>query len=70
MCFGNSLYIATGQGRNTLAYSTNGTQWTGLGTTIFSLAGYNASYSSRLNIFVSVGAGVKNFQNTFQNLLR
>jgi hypothetical protein len=33
--FGNNLWVAGGQGTNTLAYSSNGTQWTGLGATIF-----------------------------------
>ena len=30
----NSLWVAVGSGSNSIAYSSNGTQWTGLGTTI------------------------------------
>jgi hypothetical protein len=29
------MWVAGGQGGNTLAYSTNGTTWTGLGAGIF-----------------------------------
>ena len=70
ICYGNSLYISTGNGSpsllermvltgiNTLAYSSNGTQWTGLGTSIFTLIGNNVIWSSSNNRFVAVGVGL------------
>ena len=61
MCYGNSLYIATGQGStNTLAYSSNASTWTGLGTTIFNLSGNSVAWSSTLTLFVAVGMGAVN----------
>jgi len=42
--YGTSLYVACGQGTNTLAYSNDGTTWTGLNTTIFSTAGICVAY--------------------------
>jgi len=55
----NSLetYIAVGLGTNTIAYSTNGITWTGLGASIFSVSGYGVSYSAKLNTWVAVGEG-------------
>jgi len=40
------LWVAGGSGTNTLAWSSDGTTWTGLGTTIFS-AGCNSLASRR-----------------------
>ena len=51
--YSKNLYVATGQGINTLAYSSNGTQWTGLGSTIFTVSGNGVvGYNG---FFVSVG---------------
>ena len=37
-------------GRNSLAYSTDGSTWVGLGTTLFSVGAYSISTSSDLLI--------------------
>ena len=42
--FGNNIWIATGQGINTLATSTNGISWIGLSSTIFSSIGYGIAW--------------------------
>lgn len=50
--------VALGPGStNTLAYSTDGITWTGLGKTIFTTYGRRAAWSSSLNRWVAVGAG-------------
>jgi hypothetical protein len=47
--------IAVGQGTHTLAYSPDGVQWTGLGTSIFDTAGYGVAWNGSL--WVAVGSG-------------
>ena len=43
------VIVSTGEGTNTLAYSTdNGRTWTGLGTSIFSVAGYCVSWNGSI----------------------
>jgi hypothetical protein len=55
--YGNSKYVATGQGVNSIAVSSDGTTWIGLGTTIFSLSGNGVCHNSSLGLFVAVGQG-------------
>jgi len=50
---------------NTLAYSTNGTTWTGLGKTIFDIEGRKAY--NKNNIWVAVGEGTTNTLATSQD---
>jgi hypothetical protein len=53
------LWIAGGEGsNNTLAYSRDGKQWTGLGTSIFSTACHHVAYNGL--VWVAVGAGSAN----------
>ena len=50
------IFASVGQGTtNTIAYSTDGISWIGVGVTIFSTAGYGISSNNTL--FVAVGAG-------------
>jgi hypothetical protein len=44
-----------GSGTNTIAYSSNGTSWTGLGTGTFSTAGQGVAWNGTR--FVAVGSG-------------
>jgi hypothetical protein len=45
----NGKWIVVGQGTNTVSISTNnGSTWTGLGTTIFGVAGFGVAYNSAL----------------------
>ena len=48
----------SGGGINTLIYSTNGTQWTGLGITVFSQVCYGVTYKNSL--WIAVGSGGSN----------
>ena len=51
-------YVSVGQGTtNSIAYSYDGTTWTGLGTSIFSSAGRSIAYSAEQNRWVAVGTG-------------
>jgi hypothetical protein len=53
-----AIFIACGEGTNTLAYSQNiaGTSWTGLGTTIFSLAGYTIVQNNVIIVAGGIGS--------------
>ena len=48
------LSVATGEGDNTLAYSVDGIQWKGLGSSVFSLRGNRAVWNGK--VWVAVGA--------------
>ena len=53
---GNDLWVAVGQGGNSIATSTNGIHWTGrTGGTIFSTSGWSVAYAN--NLWVAVGQG-------------
>jgi hypothetical protein len=49
------MWVAVGSGTNSIAYSNNGTTWTGLGHTIFSAQGFNVKWTGTL--WVAVGSG-------------
>jgi hypothetical protein len=52
---GSGIFVATGEGTNTLAYSFNGIAWIGLGSTIFTTRAYGVIYAN--GRFVAVGEG-------------
>ena len=52
---GGQMWIAVGAGTNSIAWSTNGTSWTGLGTTIFSNQGSGIAWNGTM--WVAVGQG-------------
>ena len=54
-----SQWQAVGQGTNTLAYSVDGIYWIGLGSSVFTTAGYALTYTfnSSISVIVAVGAG-------------
>ena len=56
--YGNSLFVAVGTGTNSIAYSSNGTVWSGLGNTIFSVAGYGIKFAN--NLWIALGDGASN----------
>jgi hypothetical protein len=49
------MWIAVGEGTNTMARSYDGFTWTGLGSTVFSTAGMNIAYAG--GMWVAVGSG-------------
>ena len=49
------IMVAVGQGTNSIAYSYDGLVWTGLGTSIFSTAGYEVAWNGTR--WVAVGQG-------------
>ena len=53
-----NVWVACGQGGNSLAYSPNGFSWFGLGTTIFSTAGQSVTWNG--NLWIATGIGVGN----------
>ena len=50
------IFVAVGEGTNTIAYATNVTTWTGLGTTVFSQSGDGITWTGTK--FVAVGNGI------------
>jgi hypothetical protein len=52
------MAVAVGYGTNSMAYSTDGISWTGLGTSIFSLYGYGVAWNG--SMWVAVGYGGTN----------
>jgi hypothetical protein len=56
VAYGNNLWIAVGQGKNTIATSTDGIKWTGLGAIIFKTGGGGIAYGSDSK-WVAVGSG-------------
>lgn len=46
MAYGTKGFVAVGQGVNTVAYSLDGTMWTGLGTTIFGTRGTAVAFGN------------------------
>ena len=51
------IWVAVGEGTNTVAYSTNGMSWTGLGTSIFSTRGNKVTFSATQNMWFIAGEG-------------
>lgn len=50
-----SMWLALGEGTNTMAYSSDGQTWTGLGASIFTMRAYNAAWNG--SYWVAVGRG-------------
>ncbi len=51
------MWIAVGEGTNSVAHSSDGLSWTGLGRTIFSIAGNAVAYSEIQSKWVAMGQG-------------
>ena len=51
----NNVIVGVGKGNNTMAYSTDGNNWTGLGKSIFSEQGNRVACNNKM--FVAVGKG-------------
>ena len=66
MTWNGNMFIATGQGTNTLAYSSNGTVWVGLGTTVFSTSGRNVAWNGIR--YVAVGAGTNTIAHSLNGI--
>ena len=62
------LSIATGEGRNTLAYSHDGIYWTGLGKHIFTERANRAVWNGRL--WVAVGKGQYWVATSYDGIVR
>ena len=50
ICWNGTYFIAVGKGINTIAYSSNGTQWTGLGNIEFNIGNKVGSNNSSINV--------------------
>jgi len=61
------VWVAVGQGTNTIAYSTDGIVWTGLGTTIFSAAGNRLL--SNGSIILATGSGTNAIAYSYDGVI-
>ena len=57
------IWVAGGQGANTLAWSWDGVNWLGLGATIFSTICYGVTWNG--SIFVATGSGTNTIATSF-----
>ena len=55
-----SLFVAVGDGTNTIATSTDGNTWTGRGNTVFTIAGDKVAYGNNLWVAVAYSGGPGN----------
>jgi len=60
------MWVAVGFGTNTIAYSYNGLNWTGIGSTIFSIAGYGVSWNGTM--WVAVGNGTNTIVYSYNGI--
>lgn len=51
------LWVAVGEGGNTIAYSNNGLAWTGIGTSVFSARGNKVRYGIQTSKWYAAGEG-------------
>jgi hypothetical protein len=56
-CWNGKIWVAVGQGGNTIATSPDGNVWTGRGSFIFTTAAYGISWAKELALWVAVGQG-------------
>ena len=55
IAWNGSMWVAVGEGTNSIAYSYDGVAWNGLGTSIFSTGGYGVAWNG--SMWVVVGQG-------------
>jgi hypothetical protein len=55
VCWGKDKWVAVGGGLHTIAYSLNGSNWTGLGTSIFTNIGRSVTWNGKY--FIATGNG-------------
>jgi len=67
--YNGSIYVAVGGDPNsnsTIAYSSDGITWTGIGKTIFTQKGLNVKYNG--NLFVAIGSGTNNLAYSYNGI--
>ena len=68
VCYNGNIFVAVGTGSaNSIAYSSNGTSWTGLGKTIFSTGGYSIFWNQTL--FVASGQGTNSIAYSYNGTI-
>ena len=66
IAWNGNMWVAVGQGNHTIAYSYDGSNWTGLGKTIFGGSGYGISWNG--NMWVAVGQVTNTHAYSFNGL--
>jgi hypothetical protein len=64
--YNGALYVAMGVGASTIAISYTGSEWIGLGTTVFTTSGRDVCYFK--NRFVATGEGDNTFATSYDGL--
>jgi hypothetical protein len=67
--YNGSILVAVGTGTNCIAYSSNGTSWTGipLSTTVFTTGAYGVLWAAELGLWIAMGDGSTNRVMTSPN---
>ena len=66
IAWGETLWVAVGQGTHTLAYSYNGIDWIGLGTSIFSTAGNGITWTG--SSWIATGQGTNTLATSLDGI--
>lgn len=67
--YNGSIWVAVGRGTNTIAYSSDGINWTGAGTSMFSHSGRAVKYDSKNTKWVAAGQGGNTFAQSYDGIL-
>jgi hypothetical protein len=62
------LWVAVGSGGNTIATSTDGTNWIGRGSYIFNTAGYGIAWSNEQTMWVAGGEGTNSLAYSYDGV--
>jgi hypothetical protein len=62
------LWIAVGSGGNTIATSTDGNQWIGRGSYIFTTAGYGIAWSNEQTVWIACGEGTNSLAYSYDGI--
>jgi len=68
---GATLWVSVGQGTNTIATSTTGKSWSGIGATIFTVAGTGVAYgrdASGVGVWVATGQGTNSLAFSYTGI--
>ena len=66
IAWGETLWVAVGQGTHTIAYSYNGIAWVGLGTSVFSTAGNGITWTG--SSWIATGQGTNTLATSLDGI--
>ena len=67
--YNGSIWVAVGRGTNSIAYSKDGINWTGVGSSIFLHSGRAVKYDSKNTKWIATGQGGNTFAQSYDGIL-